>query len=58
MYGTPGAHILESKHSLIGDQRYGDVAGKQGIEQVLRQLAHGAVEEFDGVVAGVKARQL
>ena len=58
VHGAPVAHVLESQHPLAGDEGDGDVAGQQGVEEVFGQLADGAVEELDRVVAGVEAWQL
>jgi hypothetical protein len=54
---APVANILERKHSLTGHEGDGAIAGQQSIEEILRQLANGTVEEFDRVMAGVKPTQ-
>ena len=49
------ARVVEDQKRRPPDQRDAEIVVEQGVDEVGRELAHGAVEELDDVVAGVEA---
>ncbi len=55
MEGLVAARVVEQKQGVAFYQGGADAVGQQRVDQILRQLAHAAVEKLDQLMTGVKA---